>query len=71
MQIHGKEYIEVKDRVKEFHSNYPNGYITTEIIKNEGNPWRKAKGIDCSDLKRAWRSWTGKCTSVSHHESKA
>ena len=37
MQIHGKEYIEVKDRVKEFHLKHPNGFITTEIIKNEGN----------------------------------
>lgn len=37
MKIHGKEYVEVKDRVLEFHKRFPNGFITTEILKNEGN----------------------------------
>ncbi len=37
MQIHGKEYIEVKDRVLEFHKKFPNGAIITNIERNEGN----------------------------------
>ena len=32
MNIRGKEYIEVKDRVLEFNKNYPNGAIRTEIV---------------------------------------
>ena len=33
IQIHGKDYIMVKDRVIYFHENYPNGSIRTELIE--------------------------------------
>ena len=33
IKIKGKDYVEVHERVKEFHNQYPNGSITTEIIE--------------------------------------
>ena len=33
VQIHGKEYITVDERVQEFHKLYPNGSITTELVE--------------------------------------
>ena len=33
IQIKGKDYVEVHERVKEFHNQYPNGSISTEIIE--------------------------------------
>ena len=33
INIHGKEYYEVKERVQEFHRRYENGSIETEIIE--------------------------------------
>lgn len=35
MQIRGKEYIEVKDRVLTFNKDYPTGFITTEIVQQD------------------------------------
>lgn len=35
INIHGNEYVTVAERVKEFHKLYPDGFITTEIIKLE------------------------------------
>lgn len=35
-QIKGKDYIEVNQRIKAFRMVYPMGYITTEMISNEG-----------------------------------
>lgn len=37
INIKGKEYITVNERLKEFAKLYPNGQITTEIIKLEGD----------------------------------
>lgn len=36
INIHGKDYITVNARLKEFARLYPNGSIITQIIKNEG-----------------------------------
>lgn len=36
VNIHGKEYIEVKDRVAAFHADHQNGAIVSEILSNEG-----------------------------------
>jgi hypothetical protein len=33
VKIHGKEYITVDERVREFHSLYPEGCITTQLIE--------------------------------------
>ena len=35
INIKGKEYIPVNERIKEFWKRYPNGNIITEIISNE------------------------------------
>ena len=32
INIKGKDYIEVNERIKEFHYLYPNGSIETDII---------------------------------------
>ena len=37
MQIHGKGYTEVKDRIKEFLSKFPKGKITTSVIWKSDN----------------------------------
>jgi hypothetical protein len=37
INIKGKEYVPVVERVKEFHRLYPNGKITTEVISNTDN----------------------------------
>ena len=37
INIKGKEYVPVVERVKEFHKLYPQGQITTEIISNNEN----------------------------------
>lgn len=36
IKIKGNDYIQVNERVKEFHKNYPNGSIVTNIISSEG-----------------------------------
>ena len=33
VSIKGKEYVEVKTRIQYFRETYPNGLITTEVIK--------------------------------------
>ena len=33
INIKGKEYVTVNERVKEFHRQYPNGYIITDILQ--------------------------------------
>ena len=35
IQIKGKDYIEVNERIKEFHKKYPDGSITTDLIEKE------------------------------------
>jgi hypothetical protein len=37
INIKGKEYIPVVERVKEFHRLYPNGSIETEVISNDAS----------------------------------
>lgn len=36
VDIKGKKYVEVNERVKEFHKLYPEGMITSEIISHDG-----------------------------------
>lgn len=37
INIKGKEYVPVVERVKEFHRVHPTGDILTEIVSNDGN----------------------------------
>jgi hypothetical protein len=63
IDIKGKQYVQVKDRVSYFNTEYPNGHITTEIISDTngvvviratatpdfGNPSRIFTGISASN----------------------
>lgn len=37
INLKGKEYVQVKDRLAYFNDHYPNGQITTEVINNNAN----------------------------------
>jgi hypothetical protein len=37
IDIKGKKYVLVSDRVQFFNDNYPNGYISTELVSNPEN----------------------------------
>ena len=57
IQIKGKDYIEVNERVKQFHKDYPNGSITTELIEMTDRFITKTTVIP--DVKNADRKFTG------------
>ena len=57
IQIKGKDYIEVNERVKQFHKDYPNGSITTELI--EMTDRFITKTIVIPDVKNPDRKFTG------------
>ncbi len=53
----GKEYVEVKERVKFFNDTYKNGSIITERLNVEGKEYFKA--TVCPDVDRPLRIFTG------------
>ena len=57
IQIKGKDYIEVNERVKQFHIDYPNGSITTELIEMTDRFITKTTVIP--DVKNTDRKFTG------------
>ena len=57
IQIKGKDYIEVNERVKQFHIDYPNGSITTELIEMTDRFITKTTVIP--DVKNPDRKFTG------------
>lgn len=57
IQIKGKDYIEVNERVKQFHIDYPNGSITTELIEMTDRFITKTTVIP--DVKNSDRKFTG------------
>jgi hypothetical protein len=57
IQIKGKDYIEVNERVKQFHKDYPNGSITTELIEMTDRFITKTTVIP--DVKNSDRCFTG------------
>ena len=57
IQIKGKDYIEVNERVKEFHKLYPNGSITTELIEMTDRFITKTTAIP--DVENKDRVFTG------------
>ena len=57
IQIKGKDYIEVNERVKQFHKDYPNGSITTELIEMTDRFITKTTVIP--DVKNSDRKFTG------------
>ena len=57
IQIKGKDYIEVNERVKQFHKDYPNGSITTELIEMTDRFITKTTVI--TDVENPERKFTG------------
>ena len=57
IQIHGKDYVMVKDRIIFFNENFPNGSITTELKATENSFIFKAKITP--DVENPNRKFTG------------
>lgn len=57
IQIKGKDYVQVKDRVNFFNDTYPDGKIETKLIKSDGIFIVKA--IVTPDCKNLDRNFTG------------
>ena len=57
INIKGKDYIEVNERVKEFHKQYPNGSMTTDLIEMTDRFITKTTVIP--DVKNQDRKFTG------------
>ena len=59
VKIHGKDYVEVWERTKEFHKRYPNGSIRTELIKFENDVVIMKAHVypDVSDTIRKFTGW--------------
>jgi len=57
IQIHGKDYVMVKDRIIFFNENFPNGSITTELKATDNSFIFKAKITP--DVENPSRKFTG------------
>ena len=57
VEIHGKQYVTVDERVKEFHKLYPNGSIRTDLIELTDRFIIKAEV--CPDVSNRMRIFTG------------
>ena len=57
INIKGKDYIEVNERIKEFHNLYPNGSIETELIEMTDRFITKTTVVP--DVKNPDRKFTG------------
>ena len=62
IQIHGKDYVMVKDRITYFNSNYPNGSIVTELTTIDNRYIFKA--IVTPDVENTNRIYTGHAEEV-------
>ena len=62
IQIHGKDYVMVKDRIIFFNENFPNGSITTELKATESSFIFKAKITP--DVENPSRKFTGHAEEV-------
>ena len=58
MNIHGKEYVEVKDRIAEFNQSFPNGMIETEIV-NQTESTITIRAKVTPDVEKPQRYFTG------------
>ena len=59
IDIHGKPYVMVKDRIDEFHKNNPNGSITTEVHSGYSKDFFIVKAVVIPDIKNEKRIFTG------------
>jgi len=58
IKLHGKDYVEVKERVLFFNEEYPNGSITSRIVKCE-NGLVVIKATVTPDIEKPERIFTG------------
>lgn len=58
IDIRGKEYVMVKDRITAFHELYPHGSITTEILTNDDKSV-VVKAVIKTDINADARTFTG------------
>ena len=58
IKYNGKDYVEVKERIKYFNDTYPNGAITTKIVKDENNIVQ-VRAIVTPDFDKYQRYFTG------------
>lgn len=59
INIKGKQYVLVSDRILYFNENYTNGCINTEMITNPENPNIIIKATVMPDIKNPLRTFTG------------
>lgn len=59
VNIKGKEYVLVKDRVEYFNKNFDNGAITTELLSEAGSGTIVIKATVTPDVKNPERHFTG------------
>ena len=62
LDIHGKPYVMVKDRVIKFHEDYPNGSIETELIELPDR--YKCRCIVTPDVENPKRIFTGHAVEI-------
>ncbi len=59
IEIKGKLYVPVVERVKEFHKLYPKGQIATEIISNDEKRVVVVARVTTDDVSMTGRMFTG------------
>ena len=67
VNLHGVDYVTVKERVKEFHELYPNGAISTKILHN-GEKQIIFKTVVVPDMDRPERVFTGMASELKDDE---
>ena len=67
VNLHGVDYVTVKERVKEFHELYPNGAISTKILHN-GEKEIIFKTVVVPDMDRPERVFTGMASELKEDE---
>ena len=59
IQIKGKDYVLVSDRVLYFNETYPNGAIITERVESDNPQMEVIKAVVIPDVKTPERRFTG------------
>ena len=67
VNLHGVDYVTVKERVKEFHELYPNGAISTKILHN-GEKQIIFKTVVVPDIDKPERIFTGMASELKEDE---
>lgn len=59
INIKGKEYVQVKDRIIAFNENYPTGSITTDLVSSPDQKLIIIKAVVTPDVAKPERKFTG------------